>query len=78
MVDIPFPLGANCSVTPDPTIGSTCSVATTIDAIVPNAVKEGQRAVWEIGQLTVTDGGSDGNVGTAPNTLFARQGIFVP
>jgi uncharacterized repeat protein (TIGR01451 family) len=78
VVDIPFPLGANCSVTPDPTIGSTCSLATTIDAIVPNAVKEGQRAVWEIGQLTVSDGGPDGNVGTAPNTLFARQGVFVP
>ena len=78
VVDIPFPVGANCAVTASPSIGSTCSVATTIDAIVPGAVKEGQRAVWEIGQLTVSDGGPDGNTGTAPNTVFARQGVFVP
>jgi len=26
----------------------------------------------------VDDGGSDGVVSTLPNTLFARQGLFVP
>jgi hypothetical protein len=34
--------------------------------------------VWEVGQVQVFDGGSDGVVSTAPNTLFATQGVFVP
>jgi hypothetical protein len=45
---------------------------------VPGAVKEGKRSIWQLGQIQVSDGGSDGLVGTAPNTVFARQGIFVP
>ena len=52
--------------------------STTFDAIVPGAVKEGTRAVWQFGQFTVQDGGPDGDAGTAPNTVFARQGVFVP
>jgi hypothetical protein len=41
-------------------------------------VKEGKRSIWEIGQLFVSDGGSDGEIATNPNTVFARQGVFVP
>jgi hypothetical protein len=78
VVDIPLPIVAQCSETADATIGSTCATATTLDAIVPAAVKEGKRAIWEIGQLFVSDGGSDGEIATNPNTVFARQGIFVP
>jgi hypothetical protein len=29
-------------------------------------------------QLYVSDGGADGNVSTADNTVFMRQGIFIP
>jgi hypothetical protein len=32
----------------------------------------------EIGQLTVSDGGPDGQTATSPNSLFAVQGIFIP
>ena len=45
---------------------------------MPGAVVEGKRAIWQIGQVQVYDGGSDGLVSTAPNTLFATQGLFVP
>jgi hypothetical protein len=62
----------------DPTIGSTCSANTTADAIVPGVVSEGKRTIWEVGTVQVFDGGSDGQAGTAPNTLFERQGVFVP
>jgi hypothetical protein len=51
---------------------------TTFDAAVPGAVKERQRAVWQLGQFRLEDGGADGNVNTAPNRVFARQGVFVP
>ena len=68
-----------CTATGDTTVGSTCSVNTTADAVlVPGAVKEGRRSIWQLGQVQVFDGGSDGVVSTNPNTLFAVQGVFVP
>ena len=77
-MDIPFPVNASCAATPDAGIGGLCSATTSFDAVVPGAIKEGKRAIWQLGQVEVSDGGSDGLVGTAPNTVFARQGIFVP
>ena len=41
-------------------------------------VPEGKRSIWEFGQVTVNDGGADGLVSTGPNTVFAKQGIFIP
>ncbi len=78
VVDIPFPVNASCTPTADPLVGATCTASTSMDALVPGAVKEGKRAVWQIGQVQVYDGGADGAVATSPNTLFARQGVFVP
>jgi uncharacterized repeat protein (TIGR01451 family) len=78
VVDIPFPTNAACAATGSPSIGATCAVSTTFNALVPGAVAEGKRAIWALQQLQVTDGGSDGVVATAPNTLFAVQGLFVP
>ena len=41
-------------------------------------VKDTKRAIVEIGQVQVIDGGPDGVVATTPNTLFGVQGIFIP
>ena len=75
-----FPLGfdATCTGTPDTTVGSTCAAATTADALVPGAVIEGVRTIWQAGAVEVRDGGADGLAETNPNTPFLRQGIFVP
>jgi hypothetical protein len=79
VTDLPFPVTGTCAGTPgDATRGSTCSVNTTADAVVPNVVKEQKKAVVEIGQIHVNDGGADGVVATAPNLLFAVQGIYIP
>jgi len=78
VVDIPFPVGAACSSTASTAIGSTCLATTSANATVPGAVKDGKRAIVEVGQITITDGGPDGVVGTTPNTLFGVQGIFIP
>ena len=67
-----------CTATGDTTIGSTCAVATTADAVTPGVIKEGMRAIWQLGQVQVLDGGADGVASTTPNTVFARQGVFVP
>jgi hypothetical protein len=68
-----------CVSNGDPNVGGTCSVMTSVETLVPGAVKEGSRAIWEIGQTRVYDGGddSDGST-TADNTIFAVQGVFVP
>jgi hypothetical protein len=76
--DTTFTFTIPCSTTADPDIGSTCSATTTADAVVPGAVLEGKRSVWDVGKVQVFDGGSDGVVSTTPNTLFATQGVFVP
>jgi hypothetical protein len=78
VVDIPFPVPAACVATADASIGGRCTANTSANATVPGAVKDGKRAIVEIGQITVTDGGPDGQNGTSPNTLFGVQGIFIP
>jgi hypothetical protein len=78
VADFPFEYKGICATTSDTTVGSTCSVNTTAGAVVPGAISEGNRTIWEVGTVQVFDGGSDGNVDTLPNTLFERQGVFVP
>ena len=65
-----------CTTTADATIGSTCSVTTTANSIIPGSAVAGSRAVWEVQGVQVFDGGPDGLVSTATgNTLFANQAI---
>jgi hypothetical protein len=77
--DTPFRVTIPCAATGATTVGSTCSVNTTVDAVVgAGAIKETKRTIWQLGQVRVNDGGADGVVSTTPNTLFAVQGVFVP
>ena len=66
------------SSTSDTSIGGTCSVTTGPVAVVPETTTP-PRAVVEISQLQVFDGGADGTNSTVDGaTLFAVQGIFIP
>jgi hypothetical protein len=76
--DVSFSYTAACASTSDMTVGSTCTANTTANAVIPGVITEGKRAIWQVGTVTVYDGGSDGVVSTGPNTVFERQGIFVP
>jgi hypothetical protein len=68
-----------CVTTVSGTIGSTCVIATTTDALVPGTILEGRRAIWQLGQVEVQDAGPDNDVNTpGDNGTFARQGLFVP
>lgn len=78
VVDIPFPVITGCTATASTTIGSNCAVTTSANGVVPGAVKDTKRAIVEIGQLQIFDGGVDGVAATDPNTLFEVQGIFIP
>ena len=77
--DTPFVVNLGCAPTADTSIGSTCSIDTTADALYPGAIVENMRAVWQLDQIQVFDGGADGNPRTvADNYMFAVQGVFVP
>jgi len=78
VVDIPFPVNGQCANTISTTVGGTCTTATTANAVVPGSVKDTQRAVVEVGQLQIFDGGASGVAGAADATLFEVQGIFIP
>jgi hypothetical protein len=76
--DTTFPLTVPCSATAGTGTGGSCTINTTANSLVPGSARSGDRAVWEIGTVRVFDGGPDGIAATAPNTLFQKQGIFVP
>jgi calcineurin-like phosphoesterase family protein len=76
--DLPISFTIPCQATPDPDIGSTCKLTSSVDTVLAGAVKEGKRSVWAISGASVFDGGSDGVAGTSDNTDFASAGLFAP
>ena len=75
--DLSFVIAVPCVPTGS-AAGSSCSVATSFDAVVPGSVQEGKRSIWALDRVEVFDGGADGLASTTPNTLFAVQGVLVP
>jgi plastocyanin len=76
--DTTFAFTIPCTGTTGTTVGSTCQVTTTANAVAPGAVVDGARAIWEVANVQVFDGGADGVASTADNTLFADDAVFVP
>src|SRR4029079_11116594 len=75
----PYRFTVPCAATASTTIGGTCSLSSTFNAILPGSVVDSRRAVGELGQVSVFDGGRDGQAATgSDNTLFERQGVFAP
>jgi uncharacterized repeat protein (TIGR01451 family) len=67
--DVPFGTTVPCAATADPRTGAVCAIDTTFNALAPGAVVDGERSVWQLGQVQVLDGSND---------PFAVQGVFVP
>jgi hypothetical protein len=59
-------------------VGATCSVSTSLDAVVPGMATDGKRTTMELGPVQVYDGGASGVAGAADAQVFERQGVFVP
>ena len=76
--DFDFDFAVPCAGTSDTTVGSTCSLSTTADALRPGMAKEGGRAVWGLAKVVIDDGGPDSTAATKNNTHFAAQGLFAP
>jgi hypothetical protein len=74
----PMIVTAPCAPTTDSTVGSTCAAATTVNTLFPGAILGGDNGLWELNQVEIYDGGSDGDHSTGINTPFMRQGVYVP
>jgi hypothetical protein len=77
-LDTDLPATVRCNATASSTIGASCQLSSSFNAIVPGAVSEGHRANWELGEVQVFDGGASGVAGASDAGLFARPGIFIP
>jgi hypothetical protein len=78
--DTALSAAVTCTPTRSAAVGSDCKLHTTLDALYPGVVKEGQRSIWGFRQVKVYDGGSDGRVSTPSDNqqIFMDQGLFVP
>jgi hypothetical protein len=77
--DIDLSIPVICTATSDPSIGGTCSIATDLNVIYPGSIKDGKRAIMEVGQVRVLDGGDDGDTATDDGAqTFLTQGVFIP
>jgi len=79
-MDFPFEFTVPCAPTPSSSLdASSCISLTSANAIVPLAIEDTHRAIWEIDKVLVYDGGPDQDAETPDdNTLFMTQGVFVP
>ena len=66
--DYPFEWGVQCA-------SGTCNSVTSADSTIPGIAKEVKRAVWQLSQLEVLDGGLDGNLISA---LSPASGVCPP
>lgn len=78
VADMPFPVTVPCNATADVNTGAICAVTTTADSVVPGAVREVKRTMWQLGRVALLDGGPDALAATPDNSVFATQGVFVP
>jgi Tol biopolymer transport system component len=77
--DIEFGPSVPCAANTDATVGSTCSINTSVNTLIPNSLRSGYRANMELGEVRLDDGGADGDGDTTgDNAPFLGQGVFVP
>jgi Tol biopolymer transport system component len=77
VTDMPLPATVPCTATATST-GALCSIDTSVNSLIPGAIKDAKRQILQLGQVEVFDGGPDGDVSTLPNDLFATEGLWVP
>jgi TolB protein len=75
-----LPYTVPCTATLDSAIGSSCTLDTTLDSLVPGVIPEGKRSLWQLDSVDISDAGADGVVNPERDatTPFAVQGIFAP
>jgi hypothetical protein len=87
VTDLPLQVPADCAPTAGTQSGATCTVTTTVDSVIPGAVKERDRSIWQMGRIELRDAGPNGTgygsgcpttCGDGDEAVFMRQGVFIP
>jgi hypothetical protein len=78
LIDVEFPIPVQCTPTADPSVGSACSLNTTLGTVAPDVVKENRSSVLQLHRFRVTDAGPNGTTGDADDKRPAAQGIYIP
>ncbi len=81
-----FSAPVDCTPSPDPSAGSSCTLNTTADSLVAGTAKEGKRAVVATRLIRILDLGADGQLnpncpptcGTGDEKAFLGAGVFTP
>jgi hypothetical protein len=82
----PLDIPVQCNATPTAE-GGTCDATTSLNSLLPGAITEGKRTTIELGQVRIYDPGPNGTgfgagcpptCGDGDETVFMRQGFFVP
>jgi Tol biopolymer transport system component len=73
-----FKVPIDCSSTPDPSVGSTCSANTTANALISGLIQEQRQTVVQAFRVRIDDSGANGIRGDSDDRIFATQGVFVP
>ena len=60
VTDVPLEVPADCTPTAGTQSGATCALTTTLDSVMPGVVKEGDRAIWQMGRVELRDAGPNG------------------
>jgi hypothetical protein len=79
----------DCVANPSASVGSACTISTTVDTLVPGFAREGDRTIISTLSLKVEDLGTNGQIGAGPlgcpptcgdgdERVFLRQGVFAP
>jgi hypothetical protein len=76
--DLDFSVPVDCDGTSAPSIGSTCQVDTSANAVAPGAVKVNGDAVVQTFRTRLVDSGPNGILDDSDDRLFAQQGIYIP
>ncbi len=77
--DVTLTAGFTCGGTASTSTGSACKSFTSYNAFFPGLAKDTKRVVQETDDVHIYDGGADGVASTsADNTVFLRQGVFIP
>jgi hypothetical protein len=85
--DFDLDVPVQCAATGSTSLGGTCDLATTLNAVIPGAVLDTKRAIVELGRAEARDPGPNGtgygagcpgSCGDGDEGTFMRQGIFVP
>ena len=76
--DLDFAAPVTCVPTVDPSVGSSCTIGTTADSLIPGIVLEQKKAVIQAFRLRLKDAGANGAPGDTDDRDAFMQGIYIP